>query len=397
MIGVVYLIGSLARAGAARHLLQLVRALDRSRFEPRVVCLSEPGELAGDFRAARVAVADLAVPSIRHPLFLPRLSRLLTALRRPRPEVLHTYLFPSNVFGALAGRAARVPVVITSRRSMSEIDTARQVLAYRLTNWAADRIVAVSEAAARSAARREGQPVGRYSVIENGIEIAPYMQGRDPGLKKRLFGLQDAEPLVGLVSNFRAVKGHEDFLEMARLLRESGSRARFLIVGDGPGRREAEERVAARGLGEAFIFAGLREDIPDVLRCLDVFVYPSHSEGISNALMEAMAAGCPIVAARCEGNEILLGRSGRLVPPGDPSTLARETARLLENRSEASELGDAAQQRARKEFTAERMARAFEGLYMDCLRARGVVPANHPAAPGARMAGGGGAGAGGAA
>ncbi len=117
-----------------------------------------------------------------------------------------------------------------------------------------------------------------------------------------------------LVSNFRPVKAHSDFVEMARLIAASGSNAHFVIVGDGPSRQHIESHVREVGLESRVIFTGERADIPEVLRALDVFVYPSHSEGISNALLEAMAAGCAIVAARCDGNELLLGPAGRLVP-----------------------------------------------------------------------------------
>jgi glycosyltransferase involved in cell wall biosynthesis len=383
MIEVVYLIGSLPRAGAGRHLFQLVTALDRSRFHPRVLCLRREGELVDVFEAAGVTVEGLDVPAVRSPMFVPRILGLVPALRRLSPDVLHTYLFPSNLFGSILGRTARVPVIVTSRRSMSEIEPRRHLRAYRTINWLADGIVAVSGASADSAVRAEGLDRSRITVIENGMDAEPYAGGHDPALKTKLFGLPPGARLAGMVSNFRRLKGQDDFIEMAAILVETAARAgdspediRFVIVGEGPGREAAEEKVRALGLQDRFTFAGLRGDIPDVLRSLDVFLYPSHSEGISNALMEAMAAGCPIVAARCEGNETVLGESAAVfVPPADPSALAIATARLLARGDEARSVGAAAHERLVNRFGARRMAGGFEDLYIRCLGRKGrVVP-----------------------
>jgi hypothetical protein len=144
MIDVVYLIGSLPRAGSARHLLQLVRAVDRERFHPSVVCLQKEGSLIADFEVLGVPVYGLGMPTRRHAPSLAALARLVTILRHLKPAIVHTYLFPSNFFGTLAGRLAGVPVIVTSRRSMNEIEPRRHILAYRWTNWAVNRIVAVS-------------------------------------------------------------------------------------------------------------------------------------------------------------------------------------------------------------------------------------------------------------
>ena len=339
-----------------------------------IVCLRREGELLDEF-AKEVEVEGLAVPSIRHPLFLPRMAGLLPAIRRRRPLIVHTYLFPSNVFGPVAARLAGAPAVITSRRGMSDIEPARQHLAYRLTDPLVDRIVAVSGAVAASWAKVERLPLDRFTVIENGMDTTPYDGPRDPSLKRDLFGIPPGDTLVGLVSNFRPTKGQEHFIEMALRLAPSHPRVRFMIVGEGPGRSEAEKRVREGGLADRFVFAGLRDDIPAVLRCLDVFAYPSYSEGISNALMEAMAAGCPVVAARCPGNELLVGTAGRLVPPADPVALAREVATLVAEPATARALGAAARRRLRSEFSIARMTAGFERLYLECLAARGLAAA----------------------
>ncbi len=377
MTDVVYLIGSLPRAGAGRHLVQLTGALDRARFRPRMLCLRREGELVEVFEGMGIPVAGLDVPGVRSPLFAPRIAALVPALRRLRPQVLHTYLFPSNLFGSIAGRLARVPVVITSRRSMSDIEPVRHRQAYRWINRLADRVVAVSEASAESACRAEGLERSRIRVIENGIDAEPYHGGHDPRLKETLFGIPASARLLGMVSNFRPLKGQDDFIAMSALLPAtdaSGREIRFVIVGEGPGRAASEAKVAAAGLAGRFHFAGLRGDIPQVLRSLDVFLYPSHSEGISNALMEGMAAGCPIVAARCPGNETILGEgTAVLVPPSEPPALAAAALRLLDDSAEAARIGAAAPRRIETGFGARRMAEAFEALYRECLAARGIA------------------------
>ncbi len=160
-------------------------------------------------------------------------------------------------------------------------------------------------------------------------------------------------------------KDHASLLEAARLVPD----AVFVLVGDGPLREELEDRATRLGVEERVLFLGWREDIPEVLACADLFVLPSLYEGLPLALLEAMAAGLPIVATAIGGTSeaVVDGVTGLLVPPGEPRSLAAAIRRALDDEGLARRLGAASRERVRREFSAAAMARRTVSIYEECL------------------------------
>jgi glycosyltransferase involved in cell wall biosynthesis len=354
--------------GAERRLIDLATHVDRARFEPVFAVLSKDGPLLDELRSRGFRCHAFGLRSGRdYPRVLIELLRLIRAVR---PTIVHGQIRYAAFLATLAGRVLRVPVVIASRTYTTRLGAHASL--DRWTTRIADMTVAVSEAAADVVRRDESVREERLRVIVNGVDLeafAPPPPGQVEAAIRKL-GLEGAR-LVGTVGHLHAIKGHRYLVESARAVVDAVPGAKFLIVGDGPLERELAQLALARGLGEQVVFAGFRRDVPTLLAAMDVFVLPSLNEGMSHALLEAMALAKPVVATAAGGNREVVDadRTGLLVPAGDPAALADAVTRLLADGALAARLGRNAQAVVRERFSARRMAEEYFSLY-DTLLAR---------------------------
>jgi glycosyltransferase involved in cell wall biosynthesis len=239
-----------------------------------------------------------------------------------------------------------------------------------MTNPFVDRIVCNSEAVARFTLRHEGARPRKVVVIPNGVDAARFAAGDGATMRRRL-GVRPDDVLVGAVGTIKKVKGQAVLLEAMRPLLERHAALRLVLAGEvtrGYG-EELRRQVAQVGLEGRVLFPGVIEEVPDLLAALDLFALPSLSEGMSNALLEAMAAGRPIVATEAGGNAECLdgGNAGLLVPPGDADALGRALERLVDAPDRGRELGRRALARARDEYSLAKMLDRTETLYAELL------------------------------
>jgi glycosyltransferase involved in cell wall biosynthesis len=383
LIRVLFLIDKLHRAGAQVQLALLAARLDRSRFQPEVVTLQENGPLADSLQAAGVPVSSLGLRRLYGPRGVAAFHALARRLRASRVDVLHTYLVSANVYGALAGRVAGVPAIVTSRRDTGFSRNWRLRLVEEwLVNPKVDRVVAVSEAAAAAARRERGLGAERVLTIENGVDLAAWdPAAHDAALARRDLGLPAEAPVAGVIANLVPVKGHSDFLRAAALVGARLPAARFLLVGSGPLRDSLENQARALGLGDKVVFAGPRDDVARALAALDLLVVASHTEGLSNVLLEAMAMGRPVLATRVGGNPAVVQdcETGRLVPPADPTALGAAMLEMLEDRSRSLALGRRARAWVAERFSAGQMVHRHEQLYESLVASRRSAAEAQPA------------------
>lgn len=367
-IRVLYVVGNFVAGGAERHLLELWRRLDRSRFEVEIACFRREGQFLAEVEALEWPVRDLRVGRrVYDPRGVLGLWRLVRATRRFRPDVIHGYLFGPNLFAALAGRACGVRAVVVAKRNVDAFETPRQVRVQRLAHRLASHVTAVSGAVADSAAAL-GVPRERITVIPNGVDAERF---RDRPADRGALGGNGAGPIIGSVGCLEPRKDYGTLLEALAVLRARGLEFTAVIVGEGRERGALEARARSLGLGDRVSFPGERADVERLLPALDVFVLSSREEGIPNALLEAMAAGRPAVATAVGGTPEVLehGETGWLVPAGAPAALADALAEALGDPAEAARRGAAAQRHARETLSIEVMARRHEAFYA---RAAGV-------------------------
>jgi len=378
---VAYLIDKLHRAGAQVHLGQLAPALDRRAFEPEVVCLLAGGAVAEELRGQGVPVEVMGLGRLYAPRAVLGALRLSRRLRQRQADVLHTYLVSANVFGTLAGRLAGVGAVVTTRRDTGFSRNRRLRLVEEwLVNPLADRVVANSPAVAEAALRERGLRDGQVVTIPNGVDLErfdPARVRRDEARAWALreWGLAGDEKAIGAIGSLTPVKGHADLLQAAVRVAARHARTRLLIVGDGPLRVPLEEQARRLGLRERVVFTGVREDVARVLGLLDVVVLPSHTEGLSNVLLEAMAMARPVVATDVGGNPDVLrdGACGRLVPARDPDALAAAVIELVEDEAAARRMGVQARAVVERRFSRQRMVEGYEALYRGLPRRGGTA------------------------
>jgi len=377
----------LVTAGTERQVLNLARGLDPSRFDVHFACLKRWGDCLEDIEATRRPLAEYRIDRLYGGNTLRQQLRFARDLRRRRMEVVHTYGFYTNVFGIPAARLAGVPAIVASIRDTGDHLTAAQRRVQRVACRLADHIL-VNADAIKQRLVEDGYNPDRITIIGNGIMLSRFRPGDGEGRLRRELRLSPGTALVAVFARLSRLKGIEYFLEAAASVAARFPEARFAIVGEsrvvqegvvieGDYRRELEAHAARLGLGERVVFTGFRRDAPELMSEVTVSVLPSLSEGLSNAVLESMAAGVPVVATAVGGNPeaVQHGVSGLLVPPRDAAALARAICALLEDRELAARMGEAGRQRVVERFSHERMVRDTEHFYLALLARKGWRPA----------------------
>ena len=375
---IAYLLPNIESGGTERHVLALAHRLDRSRFDPTLTTTSGGGSLVGEF-SALLPVTVLGDPQHgRHfrkttTEQLRTVGSLIRKFRREKPDILHAYLPAANVIGPVAARLAGVRRVIVSKRALADYKVGFPLLqkVESLGNHLADVILVNSDAVRRDVERTERHWGGKFRKIYNGVAPIPPWSPEEKEAFRRREKIPTNAHIVLSISNFYPYKGHADLVEAIARIAPSFPEAIFLLVGRDSGMLDATRtRVRERGIERAVRFLGSRTDVADLLRASDMFVHPSREEGFSNAILEAMAAGLPVVACDVGGNPeaVVDGETGRLVPPRDPERLAGAMAELISDVSKRKIFGYAGIRRAAEQFSLDRMVEEMGSLYESLAR-----------------------------
>lgn len=356
---------SLEVGGAERHVVDLVLALRREGHAVTVAC-SVSGSLAEPLEAARIPVRSLVRRKIKRRVSLPYAWALRKLLERERFDLVHAHVYSSAAASALATVGTDVPLVVTEHTEAPWQGRGGRLFS-RWMYRRVSRVIAVSSAIERRLIERDRVPPGRISVVPNSVPPTWEAQGEVLPLPQEL--VSGEGPVVGMVARLQPEKGVKSFLEAASRVAEEFPAARFVVVGDGPLRRELFGLAERLGIREHVVFTGFRPDAQALIRLMGVVAVPSVSEGTPLVVLEAMAAGVPVVASRVGGipDQIEHGREGFLIPPGDTQALGEAILELLRNPELARRMGEAGSLRAGTEFGHENMVRAIEEIYRDVL------------------------------
>ncbi len=362
---ILHIIPSLDRAGTQKQMSLLARGLPRDEFDVHVCALTCGGPLAAELGKADVPVTVIGRRWDLDPQAFWRLKRHVARLR---PEVIHCWLSAANWYGHAAGRACGVRNLIAGQRCVEPWKSWLQLAVDRRVARRCSRVV-VNSPAVRDFYVRQGLPAEKMLVIANGVAPA------EPATITRRQWLAEMElpeecRLVAVVAALRRQKRIKDAIWAADLLKTIRGDVHLLIIGDGPHRDRLwkfRDQVVIRDLVH---FLGHRDDALRMMPHFDVFWSSSAYEGQSSGIMEAMAAGVPVVATDIPGTRDLVvpEKTGYLVPPGDRAAIARLTNRLLDDAALAKRLGEAGRERMRREFTVEKMTERHVELYRELLQ-----------------------------
>ena len=369
-IRVTHVVRSLEFGGAEKMVLRLA-GLQKAAgtAEPRLVCVAGLGPLETEARGIGLEPELVGMRGIR---FVSAIARISRVLRRERPDIVHTHNLVAHAHAAAAARMLGIPVVHTKH--------GRQVTSFgrppglrRLVYGLADRIAVVSSDTGESLLAKVSIDRRRLRIVYNGIDAAPY-RAVDRVRAREDAGLGAYRFVAGSVSRLDPVKDHTTMLRAFAAATSGRDDCAFLIVGDGPERERIERAAAGLGIAGRVRMRGFTDDIPSMLACMDLFMQPSTEEGLSLTILEAAAAGVPVVSTAVGGTPEIIenGRSGTLIEPGDEAALAAAIDRFLVDPAPFAAMALRARRIIDERFSLERMNEAYDGIYRELLAERGA-------------------------
>jgi glycosyltransferase involved in cell wall biosynthesis len=360
-IRILFFIDSLNDAGGTENqLIEIVRRADQQRFELFVACL-EDGERLCELTATPLVFPVRSVFSLRG---LRQLWLCSRQMRRHQIDIVHTFMVKSTLLGVVAARCANCRIVITSRRNLGYWYSPFYIRVFRLLNRLTTRIAANSEAAKRTAVGIEGVTADRVDVLYNGVDLSRFAGGGNPDFLEKL-GIPRGAAVVGIVANYRLVKDLPLFLRAARLIAERHPDVMFLLAGRGALRQELGRLAQELGIEHRVFFTDGAGDVADYLPLLRVGCLSSASESFSNAILEYMASGLPVVATNVGGAaEVVENKvTGYLLSTREPEEFAGYVSRLLEDEPLRQKMGAKGLERCRLKFDIDSCVRRMEEYY----------------------------------
>lgn len=361
-IRVMYVIWSLGLGGAEQVVIRLATGLDRRRFTPIICCLNDVGAFAHQAQRRGIEVIALSKQRRYDLLMLWKLARLM---RQRRVAIVHTHLWGANCWGRLAAWMAGVPVIIAHEHGMQPWRGRLHFFIDRLLMRLTDRVLFASEQVRQDYVARVCSHADRCQVIPNGVASVTEMANRH-AMRQRL-GWSEQDRIILSVGRLAPEKGYRDLLDAFATVLRCVPEARLVIIGDGAQRQELAVLHNRCGLNGHVKFLGRLDEVGPWFAVADLYVQPSHREGLPLAMLEAMAAGLPVVVTRVgdAAHVVETGGGGIVVPPQDPARLAQALAQLLQDPQRRSRLAIAAQATVQQLYSIEQMLDRVQGVYKE--------------------------------
>jgi len=356
--------------GGQMHVIQILKNLDRTRFEPFIAC-SRAGELLGEFEA--LAAGCVFSPIGKRP-HVDTLLRLGKFIKTQDIQIVHTHGGIAGLWGRLAAWMAGAASVHTLHGIHflyyeNALTRKLYIQLERFLGQFTDRVICVAESDRQKCLEHKLYPADKCTVIKNGILLRDQADASfDPAAFRKSLGIENSARIIGHVARLHHQKGQRYLLEAFEQVLKRYPDTVLLIVGDGPLRNELETLASDLRLADHVRFLGFRQDVPNILSVIDLFVLSSLWEGLPIVLLEAMAMGKPVVSTDVDGiRELIVQRQeGLLAPPKNPARLAEAMSALLMDHGLADDLGRRAHNKIYTHYGVEQMVKAIETVYASC-------------------------------
>ncbi|MEK9183087.1 MAG: glycosyltransferase [Patescibacteria group bacterium] len=358
-IKIIFVMNAMEIGGAEKFFYDLLKHLDKEKFAPQLATVIGSGALENDFRALGLPVHIFGHRRLSYLGGIRQCWQLYRLFKKEKPQIVHTQLFAADLWGRLAARLARVPIIITTEQNINYDQSWIRELLKRITYHLADATVAISSAVKRYARYKYKVPKDKILMIPNDVDVDEF--------EKQLAlssVVKPAKPVILTVGRLVEQKGQKYLLEAFAELKNK-EKYELWVVGEGPLRAVLEQQTKELGIGEQVKFLGARRDIPALLSQADLFVFPSLWEGLGIAVLEAALAKAPIVASAVDGILDIIedNETGYLVESGDSEDLQFTMEKMLANPGRAKFMAEAAYAKVKNNFDIKVVVRKYEELY----------------------------------
>jgi glycosyltransferase involved in cell wall biosynthesis len=366
MINILYLFVTLPIGGAEEHLLTVLKNTDLGRYKPTVCCIRDKGSIGEEIENSGFHLITLQRNSKKWDFRIVR--DILRIIREKEIQLIHTHLYHANMYGRIAAIIAQIPVVSSEHNAHSLRKPARRVI-NRLLARKTNRMIAVSQMVKDHILLRDKIAPAKVEVIYNGIDISRFTSSLTKIAAREKIGVPENCFLIGTVGRLSEEKGHIYLINAVRRAKDIVPDLRLIIVGSGPQEFHLKKVVSDHNLGQNILFTGFRRDVPDIMKAMDVFAFPSLREGFPVALLEAMASCLPVVVTPVGGiTEIITDRiNGLLVQPCNEESLAQSIITLYQKPDLRKNLAFKARETVVKNFNAVTMTRNLDSVYRSVL------------------------------
>jgi len=369
-IKLLIIIHSLGIGGSEGQVYELIRRLDRKKYAPVICSLTSQGHYVDKIKNEGIRVV-LIGPRLRHAVW--GIYKLVTLVRKGQFDIVHNEMLIAALFGTIIAKCFHVPVVVNCVRGLGFLHYWYRKPIKRLLYKISDCVV--TNSARIESLLLEHRLVKQFQVrvIYNGVDLEKYypaVNSSSVAKKGENIGLPNKDgPIIGIIASLSPVKNHQCFLRAVPRILQEFPRAMFLLIGNGPLRESLEKTAARYSIQRNVYFLGARTNIEDLLNLMDISVLCSLREGVSNAILESMAAGKIVIATNVGGNPeaIVHGKTGFLFEPSNSEELAQRVIQVLKNRDLQEEMAVAARKRAEELFSMKTMVEQYEELYESLL------------------------------
>lgn len=358
--------------GLQRVVVDLARNLDPARYKPSVCALREGGAFERELQAAGIPVCIFLTKPGQVDYFT--FWKIRQLIRQVKPDIVHTHNTQPFIEGALAAVLGGRPALVHTDHGRQFPDKRRYMLMEWFASKVASAVISVSDENKAGLVQYEHIAASLIQVVSNGIDEKKYAIRIDADRKRLSLGCGPmARPILGWCGRMVPEKGLPVLIKALPQLVGKFPRLLVLLAGDGPMRQELEAIAASEGISAHINFLGARTDVAEILQAMDLFVLPSLREGLPLVILEAMAAGIPVVATDVGGNRqaVVDGQTGFLVPSDNPDALAAAISQLLQDEAMHRRFSEEARRRFAEQFTVSRMVERYQTIYEDCLARRG--------------------------